>query len=130
MIKFNLNRIKNHCDYEVVKILQFFYYNQKLKIPSTLGKITKKLMKPFSYRGYSYILNLSGLLLNEQHKHPNQLYEYIYLCSLRSLFDYKVKRITYLPLILLQDANITGDLYTIENNNLYFKYEENRGKIE
>lgn len=128
MIKFNLNKIKYHCDYNVVKILQFFYHNQKLKIPSTLGKIPKNLMRPFFYYGYSYILNLKGLLLNEQHKHPNELYEYIHLCSLRSLFDYKVKGITYLPLILLKNANITGDLYTIENNNLYFKYEENKGK--
>jgi len=126
MIKYNWEKVKKIGNYDIIKVLQYFCLNQHIYVPNYLPrnfeqKIYKVAKHPLPI-GYSYIIDIESLLLNREDASISEIYEYIDLASARSLFDYTVRNIKTLP-VVFADNEITNRLLTIDNNQIYFKYE-------
>lgn len=130
MIKFSWKDINNKFSWNAYSVLSYFYLMQGLKInPALVGKpselVKKAIVHPYP-SGYSFLVNPDEVLINGGS--PYNIYNYIELASKRSLFDYSVRGITYLPMPLVpeyQRGIITvNPLLTITDNKVYFKYEQ------
>jgi hypothetical protein len=126
MIKYNWEKIKRICDYDEINILWYFAIKSGVYKPKYLYKKLRRkiyLTKDYAYPpGYSYILNIKPLLINEVNATAKEIYQYINLASMRSYFDYKVRNIKTLPAIIAEEK-IDNRLLRVENNKIHFMYE-------
>lgn len=126
ILVYDWHALKRHS----VRDIKLYLYNQatrgflykRARIPQINTKVTD-----------SFLVNVEGICKDRKSK---QAYLYLYLASLRNYTDYLVKGDTRLPLrvalselapvltTLKQIEN--NELITIRNDNIYFKYEENR----
>lgn len=132
MIKYNWKEINNTLNWNSYYVCIYFYLREDLKIPKFLiVKLHKKLVE-FSKEKYpegnSFIINIQDLLLNVNN--ALDLYIYLQLASKRSIFDYNIRGITYLPKELLEEYEYTwaidSPLIDVKDNNVYFKYEQEK----
>jgi len=130
MIKYDWQKIKKICGYETVNILQYFCFRENLWMPSYLPKeyshIVFKYAKLHPYpKGNSYIKNIVPVLQNKRGFYINEIYDYIHLASLRSYFDYKVRQIDTLPVVIgkANKMDLNNPLIEIVDNNIHFNYE-------
>jgi hypothetical protein len=130
MIKFSWRKINNKFGWNAYCVLEYFFLNQNLPIPPYLcRKIPYKVKKAATgkyIRGPCFLINPNEVLLNA--KEPNDLYMYIELASKRNIFDYYIRGIKHLPLILVPEYLIEwvkiNPMLEIKNENVYFKYEQ------
>jgi hypothetical protein len=130
MIKFNWEQVKRICNYEPVSILQYFCFREGIWLPNYLPKnYSKKMYHSATRDGYpygdSYILNIKPILINTGNYFLTDIYDYIRMASARNYFDYKVRGIKTLPLIIAK-ANrmeLINPLIEVIDNNIHFKYE-------
>lgn len=131
MIRYNWQKIRRLCDYDNNKILQYFFLKRGFDIPLHLGIITRTLRTKAKLpipKGNSFLINLDGFLEGAEFNLTTDMINYLNLASMRSLFDYKIRGITYLPLAFVE----TGELDIAKNNpmlniiddNIFFYYEE------
>ena len=129
MIKYDWGKIERICNYDRVNILHYFYLKEKIWIPSYLPKkfehkvyLKSKELYPI---GNSYMLNIVSLLKNEEHCTIDQVYNYLLLASMRPHFEYKIRGVNTLPVIIAEAINLdlNNPLIKIANDKIYFKYE-------
>jgi hypothetical protein len=129
MIKFNWQYIKNMCGFDPINILQYLCFKENLWLPSYLPKnyphhIYQVSKTPYPI-GDSYILNIKPILMNQKGFFVSDIYNYIQLASCRSYFDYKVKNITTLPVVIAKanSMDLNNPLIKVIDENIHFKYE-------
>ncbi len=118
MIKFSWKKINDKLDWDMYLVLCYFI---------------KKNNEPFKPvfplpDGSCYILNIKGLIDNLNHYSISDLYLYLELASKRSIFDYNIRGIKYLPLVLAEEYQLeqirNSELFKVKNENIHFVYEE------
>ena len=112
MILFNWDAIVNECGANSFKILDKFKAIGKHGVPKNLS-------------GNSYMLNLPALLASKASSAAK--FDYIALAALRNYFDLEYQRnaglfVYYSP--VAPEKLLKNKLFTIENDYIYFKYEE------
>lgn len=132
MIKFSWEKINNKFDWSAFNVLEYFFLKEGVKYPSyLLRKIPEKVKEvaklPYP-SGDCYIIDI-GTVLREASS-PNELYRYIELASRRNMFDYHMRGVKHLPLALAEEHEISwieiNPMMKIENDNIYFKYEQEK----
>lgn len=131
MIKFSWKKINDKLDWKATAVLHYFYLKEGLLAPKFLGQPSKKVIKlamqPYEV-GSCFLLNISGVLKGAIA--PNDLYMYLELASKRNIFDYHIRGIKYLPLMLVDEYRLDwveiNPMITIEKDNVYFKYEQEK----
>lgn len=132
MIKFSWKKINNKFGWNATSVLEYFFLKQNISIPKYLNRKIPKIVVDYAKQPYPkgpcYLLNINDVL--EFTKNPNELYLYLELASKRSVFDYYMRGIIYLPLPLVEEYQIPwielNPLLNVKNDKLYFKYEDNR----
>lgn len=120
--------------YDWEKIFRFYEYDRIALLSAFVDKLQIK-PKPYYYiqnrekywkAGDSFLVNAEGILSCS--KTYTDIFMYIYLASKRSIFDYKVRGITFLDRLILSDTDKAftdrTDLITTVENRLYFLYEQ------
>jgi hypothetical protein len=93
-------------------------------MPSYLPKRWKRhLWKTPLPFGDSFLLNINPVLLNEEGASIENIYEYIELASLRPYFDYKIRNITSLSILVIDNELIDNTLLSVKDGKVFFKYE-------
>lgn len=122
--------INNKFGWNAYSVLEYFYLKQSIPIPPYLNrkipeKVKKEALKPYP-SGSCYLININEALLNA--KNGNDLYVYLELASKRHLFDYLMRGVPYLHISLVPEYLLgwidNNPLLEIENNKVYFKYEQ------
>lgn len=130
MIKFSWKKINDKFDWNAYSVLEYFYLKQNITPPLFLirkipEKVKKEAMLPYP-PGNCFLVNINRVL--SLAREPNDLYLYLELASKRNVFDYNIRRMTYLPTILAEEYQLQwveiNPLLHIEDNNIYFKYEQ------
>lgn len=127
MIKYNWNKLNNYFKWKPPEVLKYFYYASYLNMPAHIGKLSKadrlKIEKlKQNENAFSFLINPEPLLLN--HSNVTDMYNYIHVASLRSLFDYNVRKIDWVHLWQVpKSIPLNNSLFIIENNKLYLKYD-------
>jgi sorbitol-specific phosphotransferase system component IIC len=132
MINFSWKKINNKFAWNAYDVLQYFFLKQGLEIPAYLNrKIPKKVVKAVQLpypEGACFLIHPNQVLLGA--KAPQDLFIYLELASMRSKFDYFVRGIRYLPLALVPEYLLgcieTNPLLKLENERVYFKYEQEK----
>lgn len=132
MIKYSWKRINNRFDWKPHEVLQYFYANRQLKIPTFLGRRSPKPIRLGElnyYKGPCFLINPDDLLNDAKSIHD--LYDYIELASRRNIFDYNIRRSIHLPKYLMpemyDEARIINNPYlSVDDTNVYFKYEQEK----
>jgi len=130
MIKFSWKKINDKLDWNAMSVLEYFFLKQEIPLPYYLNRKIPRSVKEAAMRPYPsgtcYIKNIDEVLVGAQA--PNELYMYLELASKRSVFDYRIRGLTYLPLPLVEEYQLQwvelNPLLKIEQNKVYFKYEE------
>ena len=131
-IKFSWKKVNDKFDWNVHSVLEYFFLMQDIKPPAYLrSKIPKdvRVAAELPYvPGPCYILDIDGVLNGAVA--PNDLYMYLELASKRNVFDYLMRGVRHLPIVLVEEYKIQwielNPLLTIEKNNSYFKYEQEK----
>ena len=135
MIKFSWKKINDKLDWQAFNVLEYFFLKRRIAIPAYLRPTTpqnvvKESILPFP-KGECFILNIDEVLRNAND--PNNLYQYLELACKRSMFDYKIRGIKYLPLVYVDEHREVwieaNPLLEIVDDRVYFKYEQT-GKTE
>jgi len=127
MIRFNWKTVNNYFNWKPLEVLKYFYYLSATPMPSHVGKITAKDRKRIielckKNNRYSFLLHPVNLLYDTTS--VQQKYEYIHLASLRSLFDYKVRKIDWVAIWQVpRDLDLNNPLFTVDNGKIYLKYD-------
>lgn len=91
-----------------------------------ISKNFRKDLDSKNISGNCFIINISPLFDNRISDW--EFASYIYLASFRNYTEYKLFNIKYLDISLIPDINLDkhkqNKLLKIENNKIYFKYEE------
>lgn len=108
MIEFSWEKLNSNNSYNMNKVISSILLDEELPI------------------GHSFIINLSRAVKNiEEH---NLLYDYIYFCAVRSIFDYKFRGITYIPTYKVSKEELArvelNPHIEVINDNIYLKYEQ------
>jgi len=131
MIKFSWKKINDKLDWKAFDVMNYFFLKHNHKCPYSdwkiKSKVKKEVEKPYP-KGPCFLINSDPLFTN---KHSlNDIYLYIELASKRNLFDYQMRGVKSLPLILvpeyLKGIIETNPLITVKNGNIYFKYEQEK----
>jgi len=136
MIKFSWKKINNKLDWNAYSVLEYFFLKEEIKLPSYLNrKIPEKVIRAVAQPyipGTCFLLDLPTVLVEA--KTPNDLYLYLELASKRNIFDYNIRKMTYLSLILVEEYQLDwvsiNPLMTIENDKVYFKYEQEKQYVD
>lgn len=129
MIKFSWKKLNNKFGWNAQNVIQYFYYKRNIKPQFYLGQpkqeVIKSTVEPW-ITGECYLINVDEALRMAQD--PQYLYYYLELASKRSLFDYKMRGVNYLPvqfvpeyLMGLVDIN---PMLEVKDEKIYFKYEQ------
>jgi len=127
MIKFNWKTLNNYFDWKPQEVLKYFYYLSAIPMPSHIGKITakdrKKIIELIANKDrYSYLVDSHSLLYN--HSNVKQMYDYIHLASLRSLFDYNIRKTDWVNTWQVpRSLDLNNPLFTVDNGKIYLKYD-------
>ena len=129
MIKFSWKKINDKFGWNAPSVLQYLYMKRCVKPPFYLGRGVRKAEveanKPFP-DGDCFIRDIDSVLMYA--KDPNHLYIYLELASKRSLFDYKMRGIVYLPLYFVPEYVMglvsTNPMLEVKDDKIYFKYEQ------
>ena len=55
------------------------------------------------------------------------MYDYIHIASLRSLFDYKIRKIDWVSTWAIPNSfDLNNPLLTVDNGKIYLKYDSKR----
>jgi hypothetical protein len=130
MKKFSWKKINDKFGWNAYSVLEYFYLKQDIPLPNFLSrKVPEKVRKAAALPyddGPCFVINLNKVLKGAES--PSHLYTYLELASKRNIFDYKIRGIRYLPIILVPEYLHkwveVNPLLKIENNNIYFKYEQ------
>ena len=132
MIKFSWKKINDKFGWNAYSVLEYFYLKQGLKIPPFLNRKIPRVVhlaadKPY-IPGPCFLINPDALLLSNTS--PNEIYMYLELASKRNIFDYKVRGTKHLPVVLTEEYHPQwveiSPIMKIENDNIYFKYEQEK----
>lgn len=132
MISFSWKKINDKFDWNAYSVLEYFFLREEILPPCYLHReVPKKVVmaaaQPYT-KGPCFIRNIKGVLNGATA--PNDLYMYLELASKRNTFDYSVRGMLYLPLVLAEEHQIEwikiNPLLTIERNKIYFKYEQEK----
>lgn len=130
MIDFSWKKINDKFDWNAHSVVIYFYLKQNLKIPPFMvqevpKKVSTAILQPYP-KGPCFLINPKEVLLAATDAY--NLYMYLELASMRNVFDYLVRGVRYLPLVMVPkylagwlEAN---PLLKIENDKVYFKYEQ------
>jgi hypothetical protein len=132
MTKFSWKKINDIFGWNAFSVLEYFFLKQGIPVPPYLNRKIPKIVKgaadcPYII-GSCFLINLDDVLRAAEA--PNELYMYIELASKRNVFDYHVRGMRHLPLALVEEYQIEwieiNPLMKIENNNIYFLYEQEK----
>jgi hypothetical protein len=128
MVKYNWEKVLSIVDFNEIKVLQFFCIATLKYMPRYLEKnLSINLYKRAKDRGLpkgnSYIINIEPLLVNNSNYSTQEIFNYIELASMRSLFEYNLKGIRTLPVMFGKGKEKLNRLITVHNEQIYFKYE-------
>ncbi len=132
MIKFSWKKINDRLDWNAHSVLEYFFLKQNIPMPAYLSRKTPKKVKlaaiePY-LKGPCFIIDIDTVL--KEATAPNELYMYLELASKRNIFDYHIRGMKYLPVALAEEYKLPwvemNPLITIEKNNIYFKYEQEK----
>lgn len=132
MIKFSWKKINDKLGWKAISVLEYFYLKQIIPLPKFMSREPYKIVKMAAMQVYPigscFILNINEVL--KKTNSPNDLYMYLELASKRNVFDYNIRGILHLPIILVEEYKLEwverNPLLTIENDNIYFKYEQEK----
>ena len=130
MIKFSWKKINNKFNWNAYSVLEYFFLIHKIKIPTYLNRKIPELVKNAAMQpletGPCFLINPIGPL--EGAIAPHDLYMYLELVSRRNIFDYEMRGITHLPMLLADKYQLpwvnNNSMMKIEKDNIYFKYEQ------
>ena len=130
MIKFSWKKINNKFDWNAYSVLEYFFLVRGIKVPKYLNRKIPAIVKRAASQGLEtgpcFLVNPDIVL--QEATAPNELYLYLELASKRNVFDYKIRGVTYLPLVLAEEYQLPwielNPMMKIENDNIYFKYEQ------
>ena len=130
MIKFSWKKLNDKFSWNIHDVLQFLYIKQDIKLPSFIDKkvpiVIKRAAKQPYPTGECFLVNLNDALINASS--PQDLYVYLELASKRNVFDYLVRKVSYLPDYLVPEYLIewvnNNPMLEVKNGNIYFKYEQ------
>ena len=129
MIKFSWRKINNKFGWNAPRVIEYFYAKRAIKSQFYIGakhhSVLSEASKPWP-KGDCYIINIDEVLRMAQD--PTYLYYYLELASKRSLFDYKMRGITYLPIQFVPEYLMglveTNPMLEVKDDKIYFKYEQ------
>lgn len=124
MIIYNWQKVNNYYKWNPSEVLKYFYFRTSIKPPAHIGALTKAEINSITKftSGFSYLINPEVLLIN--HSSVTDMYDYIHIASLRNLFDYKVRGVTWLCTWQLpKGMNLDNPLMTVEDDKIHLKYE-------
>jgi hypothetical protein len=129
MVKYNWKKLNNYFKWRPPEVLKYFYYASMITVPAHIGKLNKadriklkQLCKDST--NYSFLINPQPLLLN--HSNVTEMYNYIHIASLRSLFDYTVRKVDWVELWQIPNTvSLDSELLIVKNNKVYLKYDSN-----
>jgi len=125
MIKYDWERLNNYYRWEESQVLKYFYFRAHINMPTFLGKnLTKKEVRCVTRfnTGFSFLINPIPLLLDNSS--VTDMYEYIQIASLRSLFDYKIRGVDWVyEWQLPKEINLNNPLITMKQGRIYLKYD-------
>ncbi len=129
MIKFSWKKVNDKLGWNPYNVLDYFFLKQGVVSKYSSKKVPKEvqlLVKQPYPKGSCFIRNINEVLIEAER--PNDLYMYLELASKRSIFDYHMRGALYLPLPLVEEYHLDwvklNPLLKIENNKIYFKYEQ------
>lgn len=130
MIRFSWKKINDKFDWNAFSVLEYFFLIHNLEVPNYLNRKVPEIVKRAALcpltEGPCFIIN-SDVVLKEA-KSPNDLYMYLELASKRSVFDYLIRGIKYLPLIFAEEHKIPwikiSPMMKIDKDKIFFKYEQ------
>lgn len=130
MIKFSWEKINNKLSWNAHDVLSYFYKKEGFKSPANRNNAKKvEAMVKLPYPKGPCFLKNPEPLFKEQHD-PNHVYIYLELASKRNLFDYSMRGSLFLPIELIPEYLMGliehNPLLKIENDKLYFKYEQEK----
>lgn len=114
MIKFSWKKINDKLDWDMVDVVHYFISIKDECIPFSIPK------------GACFLLNINFII----HGYGSipELYLYLELASKRNIFDYNIRGIKYLPLVLAEEYQLeqirNSELFKVKNENIHFVYEE------
>jgi len=132
MIRFSWKKINDKLGWNANSVLEYFFLKQEILPPCYLTRKIPKSVIQFAKEPYPsgacYIKNIDEVLKGAET--PNDLYMYLELASKRGVFDYHVRGVLHLPVPLVEEYQIQwvelNPLLKIENNKVFFKYEDRR----
>jgi hypothetical protein len=132
MIKFSWKKINDKFDWNAPSVLEYFFLIRDLKVPAYLHRKIPKLVKQKAMEGLiagpCFLINPDAALTGAVA--PNDLYMYLELASKRNIFDYTIRKVKHLPLVLVEEYQLQwieiNPMMEIKNNNIYFKYEQEK----
>lgn len=129
MIKYNWKKINNYFKWRPPEVLKYFYYVSFLSMPAHIGKLSKSDRDKINElstdgKNFSFLINPEPLLL--KHSNVTDMYNYIHIASLRSLFDYNVRKVDWVELWQLpKNVSLDNPLLIVQDNKVYLKYDSN-----
>lgn len=134
MIRYNWQNIKKYTNNDIQKILQYFtncYVLQGTMYDYLNSKKWARNIYLSKDEKNSYLLNINGLIKNDENATAAEQYVYLELASKRDVFTYfnNKGRVKYLPIWKIEHSyNIKqlekNRLLNIDENNIHFYYEE------
>jgi len=132
MIRFSWKKINDKFDWNEHSALEYMFLKQGLKPPSYLTRKIPDIVKRASCLPYEqgpcFLRYPNEALLAATA--PNYLYLYLELASKRNIFDWHIRGILHLPLVLAEEYQMPwieiNPMLEIENDNIYFKYEQEK----
>lgn len=130
MKTFSWKKINDKFEWNPQSVLEYFYLKQNIVIPPNLKRKIPETVKHFAKHPYPsgscFVLNLDKVLENASS--PSDLYIYLELASERNKFDYFMRGVKYLPLVMLHDYLYDwvkiNPMLKIIDDKIHFKYEQ------
>lgn len=129
-IRFSWKKVNDLFNWNATNVLEYFFLKQEILPPCYLSKKTPKIVRLAAQEPYipgpCFILNIDEVLKGANA--PNDLYMYLELASKRNIFDYLIRGVKYLPLIMVEEYQKEwieiNPLMTIDKDKVFFKYEQ------
>lgn len=126
MVKYNWKKLNNYFKWQPPEVLKYFYYSSMISLPAHIGKLSKadrnKIKELYKQDNYSFLLNPQPLLL--KHSNVTDMYNYIHIASLRSIFDYKIRKVDWVELWQIpKTVSLDSELIIVKDNKVYLKYD-------
>lgn len=127
MVKYNWKKINDYFKWRPQEVLKYFYYSSMIKIPPYIGSLSKADRKKIGQlqgdtTNYSFLVNPHPLLLN--HSNVTDMYNYIHIASLRSLFDYNIRKVDWVEIWQVPNTiPLDNSLLIIKDKKIYLRYD-------